>query len=356
MSDVLMALKAAKPREKAGAHTATRYGFQINVSILKILDLHEAGWDYRAAFDHFDDLMIFDKSMDPDRVGFYQIKSKADGVVTIKDVARARGTGPKPRSYLGKMNHNMGKFADVVDCLGFISNLSFEFTLADGSTSNPDHHVIRTADLHTSEVALIKKTIAADCGTGLPDGSDFLVFERTVLPLEKQDLHVKGRLLEHFHHYEGGSEHVPVISLYNTLFGSAFVKTGITQEFATLADFYDCKTLCRGDITAIFAKAASGRRFHDYWLAIQQELTTRGTPVREVIALHTDCIRYISARSAGEPGALGFNMAAKSAILANRAAVDACAHVSDLATLLDQWVTGTYDNRRGGRYVEAFEA
>jgi hypothetical protein len=34
MSDVLMALKAAKPREKAGAHTTTRYGFQINVSIL----------------------------------------------------------------------------------------------------------------------------------------------------------------------------------------------------------------------------------------------------------------------------------------------------------------------------------
>lgn len=356
MSNVLTVLKAAKPREKAGAHTTTRYGFQINVSILKILDLHEAGLDYRAAFDHFDDLMIFDKSMDPDRVGFYQIKSKADGVVTMKEIALARGTGPKPRSYLGKMSYHMGKFADVVDCLGFISNLSYRFTLADGSTSGPDHHVIRTADLHTSEVELIKKTIAADCTTRLPDGSDFLVFERTFLPLEKQDLHVKGRLLEHFHHYEGGAEHVPVISLYNTLFGSAFVKTGITQEFTTLADFYDRKTLCRGDIAAMFARAASGRRFLDYWLAIQQELTIRGMPVREVIGLQTDCIRYITARSAGEPGALGFNTAAKGAILANRAAVDACAHVSDLAALLDQWVADTYDNRRGGLYVEAFEA
>lgn len=276
--------------------------------------------------------------------------------MTIKEVVRRRGNGPKPRSYLGKMNHHMGKFADVVDCLGFISNLSFEFRLADGSTSRPDLHVIRTADLHTSEVELIKKTIADDCGTELPDGSDFLVFERTFLPLEKQDLHVKGRLLEHFHRYEGGTEYVPVISLYNTLFGSAFVKTGITQEFTTLADFYDAKTLCRADIAAMFARAASGRRFHDYWSAIQLELTTRGMPVREVIALQTDCIRYISARSAGEPGALGFNSAAKSAILANRAAVDSCAHVSDLAALLDQWITSSYDNRRGGLYVEAFEA
>lgn len=79
-------------------------------------------------------------------------------------------------------------------------------------------------------------------------------------------------------------------------------------------------------------------------------------PVKAVIGLQTDCIRYITARSAGEPGALAFNTAAKSAILANRAAVDVCAHVSDLAALLDQWITDTYDNRRGGLYVEAFEA
>jgi hypothetical protein len=307
MSDVLKALKAAKPREKAGAHTTARYGFQINASILKMLDLHESGLDYRAAFDHFDDLMIFDKSTDPDRVAFYQIKSKTNGVVTMREVARPRGTGPKPRSYLGKMNHHMGGFTDVVDCLGFISNLSFEFGLADGSTSSPGHHVIRTADLHTNEVELIRKTISEDCGVGFPDGSDFLVFERTFLPLERQDLYVKGRLLEHFHNHEGGSEHIPIISLYNTLFGNAFAKTGITQEFTTLADFYDRKTLCRGDITAMFARAASRRRFLDYWLAIQQELTTRGMPVREVIRVQTDCIQYITARSAGEPGALGFS-------------------------------------------------
>jgi hypothetical protein len=356
MNAVLTALKVAKPREKAGALTSTRYGFQINVSILKILDLHEAGLDYRAAFDHFDDLMIFNKSTDPDRVGFYQIKSKTHGVVTMREVTRARGSAPKPRSYLGKMNHHMGVFGNVVDCLGFISNLSFEFTLTDGSTSSPDNHVIRTADLHTSEVDLIKKTITDDCGTGAPDGSDFLVFERTFLPIEKQDLHVKGRLVEHFDQYESGAEHVPVIALYNTLFRSAFVKTGITQEFTVLGDFYERKTFCRSDIAAMFTKAASGRRFHDHWPVVQQELSTLGMPSREVIALRTDCIRYISARSAGESGAMGFNTAAKNAILANRVAVDACAHVSDLAALLDQWVTATYDNRRGGLYVEAFEA
>jgi hypothetical protein len=354
--NAIAALQSAKPREKAGPHTTNRYGFQVNASIVKLLDLHEAGQDYRAAFDHFDDLMIFDKSENPDRIGFYQIKSKADGVVTMKEVARARGTGPKPRSYLGKMNDHMRKFAHVVGCLGFISNLSFQFKLTDGTNSKPDHHVIKAADLHTDEVDLIKKTIRDDCESAVADGSEFLVFERTFVPLEKQETHVRGRLVEHFHEHAAGADHVPIMSLYNLLFGQIFAKTGVTQEFTTLAELYDRKTLCRCDIAAIFTKAASGRRFLDYWSAIQHELTNRRVPLREIIATETDCIRYTRARAGGEPGALAFKAAAKRAILENKAAVDACAHVSDLAALLDQWVKDPYDNRRGGSFVEAFEA
>jgi hypothetical protein len=350
------ALAAAKPREKSGAHTMARYGYQVNTSIVKMLDLHEAGHDYRAAFDHFDDLVIFDKSVDPSKIGFYQIKTKADGVVTMREITRARGSGTKPRSFLGKMNDHMKRFASVVNCLGFISNLAFQFRLSDGTTSNADHHVIKKPDLHADEVAHVAKTIAEDCEGAVADGSEFLVFERTFLPLEKQETHVRGRLVEHFHYHTTGAENVPISSLYNLLFGQVFSKTGVTQEFTALADFYDRKTLCRSNITAIFAKAASGRRFLDYWSAIQQELTTRGVPLREIIATETDCIRYLRARAKGEAGAMDFNAAAKSAILASRAAVDACAHVSELAALLEQWITEAYDNRRGGVFVEAFEA
>jgi hypothetical protein len=282
---LLNALAAARPREKSGAHTAARYGYQVNASIVKMLDLHEAGRDYRAAFDHFDDLVIFDKSVDPTEIDLYQIKTKGSGVVTMKEIARARGTGNKPRSFLGKMNDHMRKFAGVIGCLGFISNLSFEFQLSDGTTSNPDHHVIRKNDLHADEVAVVTKTIADDCEGAVADGSDFLVFERTFLPLERQDAHVRSRLLDHFHEHAAGAEHVPFHSLYNLLFGLVFRKTGITQEFTTLDEFYDRKTMCRSDISAIFAEAAAGKRFLDYWPGIHHELTIRRVPVREIIAI-----------------------------------------------------------------------
>jgi hypothetical protein len=300
--------------------------------------------------------MIFDKATAPDRVAFYQIKSKASGVVTMKEIVRAQGAGPKPRSYLGRMNHHMGAFAGIVDGLGFISNLSFEFKLADGTKSKPDHHMIRLTDLHPSEVELIKQTIETDCDHIVADGSEFLVFERTPLPLEQQGTYVKGRLLDHFDVCEGDATHIPINALYKAISENVFAKAGVTREFSTIAEFYDRKTICRDDISTMFARATSGRRFHENWPTVQQELAKHGMPSREIIALQTDCIRYISARSEGEPGAMSFTRATKNAVSANKGATDACSTITELVDLLDQCVTTTYENRRGGLYVAAFEA
>ncbi len=91
MTGLLQVVAAAKPREKAGAHTMKRYGFQVHFSILKMLELHKTGTDYRAAFDHFDDLMVFDKADEPEKVDFYQIKSQAKGEWTLSAMTSKDG-------------------------------------------------------------------------------------------------------------------------------------------------------------------------------------------------------------------------------------------------------------------------
>ena len=96
MTNLLTAVSSAKPREKAGAHTMARHGFQVHASILKMLELHESGNDYRAVFDHFDDLMVFDKSDLPENVDFYQIKSQSEGSWSLKHMTRKQGKGSPP--------------------------------------------------------------------------------------------------------------------------------------------------------------------------------------------------------------------------------------------------------------------
>ena len=184
-------------------------------------------------------------------------------------------------------------------------------------------------------------------GPPAADGSHLFTFERTPLSLNDQDTFVKGRLVE-FVEERGGAEHVPVISPYETLLGSVFNKTGVTQEFTTLAEFYDRKTLCRADIEAMFVRAIAGRRFHESWAA--------GRTTRQILLLQNSCLRYMKARSAGEPGALEFSVAAQAAVLAHQSDVATCDSLTEIAGRLEQWVQTDYEHKEGAFYVESFEA
>jgi hypothetical protein len=138
--------------------------------------------------------------------------------------------------------------------------------------------------------------------------------------------------------------------------GSVLTKTGVTQEFTSLDEFYDRKTLSRADLEAMFLRATSGNRFHESWSIIQQDLTAAGMTPIQALAFYNGCLRYTKARSLGEPGAIGFQEAAVNAVLAHRAEIEACNSLSEVAEKLEKWVPTGYEHRAGAIYVESFEA
>lgn len=356
MTNLLTAVSAAKPREKSGAHTMARYGFQVHASIVKMLELHGSGNDYRAVFDHFDDLMVFDKADLPENVDFYQIKSNNKGPWSLKALMKKEGKGSPPVTFVGRLHYHMGSFSQMITKLGFLSNAGFKLKLADGTFSTDDHNSICSSDLHPNEIDLLKKTLAKDTVRPPPqDGSHLFAFERTSLGIAEQDVFVKGRLVK-FVEERGGAEPIPVISLYQTLLSSVFTKTGVTQEFTTLAEFYDRKTLSRADIEAMFVRATAGRRFQESWSIIHSELVAAGMTTRQILMLQNSCLRYMRGRSAGESGAIDFHAAALTAVLAHQTDVDACDSLTELAERLEQWVQTDYEHKEGAFLVESFEA
>lgn len=357
MTSLLAAVASAQPREKAGAHTMARYGFQVHASILKVLELHASGSDYRAAFDHFDDLTVFDKSDQPEKVDFFQIKSRNTGTWTLKELTKKQASGPPPVTFLGRLHYHMATFGQMVRRLGFITNLAFKLKLADGTETTPDHHVVHSTDLYPEELEDLKDAVTNDAASPPPvDGSHLFVFERTALGLIGQDTFVRGCLLDFVHQQHNGVDHVPVMSLYETLLHSVFTKTGVTEQFTATKEFYERKTLCRADIEAMLSRATSGPRFHESWPAVQSDLTVAGMGTVQVIRLHTICIRYIKARSAGEAGATAFNAAARAAIHTHQSQMAACTTLPEMVELLRGWVQSDYEHREGAYYVEAFEA
>ncbi len=355
MTGLLQVVAAAKPREKAGAHTMKRYGFQVHFSILKMLELHKTGTDYRAAFDHFDDLMVFDKADEPEKVDFYQLKSQAKGEWTLSAMTSKDGE-VKPATFLGRLHHHMADFGTMVGRLGFVSNLGFRLKLADGKKTTDDHTIIKTSDLHLDEITALKISVANDAvSPPLLDGSHLFVFERTALGLAEQETFVRGRLVEIISE-RGDCDHVGAIALYDALRGNVFTRSAVTQEFTTTDEFYERKTLCRSDIEALFLRGAARKRFHDNWAIVESDLLATGMNSRQILALHNGCITYINARSSGEPGAMAFSAAAQNAISAHPAEVAACGSVPEIAGLLNGWVPSEYEHRAGAMHVEAFEA
>lgn len=362
MTDLLNALQESKPREKAGGRTTARYEFQAHVAIIKIIDLHETGKDYRAAFEHFDDLMILNSSTAPDRVEFYQVKSKSAGRWTMRALTHIDTDAPPPRSILGKMYHNVALFEHAVERIGFISNAGFDFILSDNKSTNEDNILIFGKDLHTNERAKIDAAISADFSMPMKcDCKDILLFEQTSFGPRDQDKFVLGRLVDYFYkigyHYD-----VPINALYTTLFKTIMSKSAVTEEFSDSKSCFEQKTLCRSEIDALLECGLGKKRFHNCWPTIERELIKDGSASRDIVRTKNACLSYITERAAGLYEATRFSAAIRKIVAEQKAAIDGQEWIMGVFALLHMATSGSEclgyqnDRLRGALIVESYEA
>jgi hypothetical protein len=305
---MLDTLRKTKPREKAGARTAARFEFQVNFSILKILDVHEAGGDYRAIFDYFDDLTILDSSSSPKRIDFFQIKGLSSGSWTIKQLVKEDKATLPPRSIIGRMYKNAKDFAAFTNSITFVSNGPFKVTLKDGTTSTENNVRIIGSDLSDSEITGIEIVLETDFPAPRnPTCAEILIFERTNLPLQEQAIFVTGRLVEHLEKCSSG-ESFTVKALYDVLYRNIFARTGSTEETNSLDGVWERKSLARNEIAALIARAVQKQQFETLWPLISDELRAAGYTAMNIIKIHTESIRHLKSKAKSEKGAMDFSI------------------------------------------------
>lgn len=351
-------LHEKKPREKSGSRASSRFEFQANFSILKILDLQETGNDYRALFDHFDDLTILNSSSTPTKIEFFQIKGRGNGAWTIKQLTKEEQGNP-PRSIIGKMYQNAAAFPVETEHTSFASNSGFKIKLKDGTKTTDDHTKIDGAELHASELQIIDAVLESDFPSPRnPACAGVLVFERTNLPVQQQAVFVTGRLLEHLEK-PAGDEHVSVKALYDVLFQNVMARAGNTEEPSSLAQLYANKSLTRADVTGLINRAIEKRQFENVWPAIVAELTSIGCTSITTIRIYTATIRYRHGRATGDRTANEFSAHFQNTASAQKAGLSACARLIDAAELIREHLTKIpyADNELlGALLVEAYEA
>ena len=348
MTKLVTALAVAKPREKAGARTGARYAFQTHYSLAKVLDLHESGEDYRAVFDHFDDLAILNASTDPTEINFYQIKGKQTGAWTAASLCSI--SGDTPRTTVGKMYHHASAFDEAVTASVFVSNAPFDFTLADGTKTTIDHMVIGYSAVGLKDQARFAAALDLDFPPPrLPNEASFIRFERTDIPLKGYDLFVKGRLVD----FVEGKNGVAVGALYRTLVADIAAKANDTSECASPPEVYIHKSLCRADFEAVFKAAESRRSILDHWPVIDEELQAVGRSPIARIRIKTATVDYIRDRSKRTPDAVAFTSAARTAIDFVKDQLSASAGLVEAAALIGSVVPASATSQHDQTQLEA---
>jgi hypothetical protein len=357
----LTSLHTKKPREKSGPRTSSRFQFQANFSILKILDLHETGNDYRVLFDHFDDLTILNSSDVPTRIQFYQVKGRDSGKHwTIKQLVKEEQAGIPPRSIIGKMYANVSSFPAEVERTAFASNACYSFLLADGTKTTPDHGTIIGAQLHASELQAIDAILEPDFPSPRsPNLAGVLLFERTNLPLQQQATFVTGRLAEHLAEY-AGEEGFAIKALYEVLLQNVMARVGNTEEPSSLEKLHKNKSFSRAEISALIARVGAKRNFESSWPIIMGELQSASYSSVQIIRIQNASLRYLRERARGDilPNRLSEEI--KAVAETHSVAISSCDCMIDRAALLRENIGMAHSYRDdelfGALLVEAYEA
>ncbi|OAE96760.1 hypothetical protein AYJ54_36385 [Bradyrhizobium centrolobii] len=292
MTALTTALVTAKPREKAGSRTGSRYAFQAHVSLAKMLELRRSGADFRAIFDHFDDLAILTPSKCPDQVEFFQIKGKQQGSWTAASLCKV--DDEVPRTIVGKMYHHTQTIgASVAGCV-FLTNASFGLTLADGTKTGIDHTKIFYASLGSEDKTRFAAALENDFPSPRsPAEDEVFSFERTIVPVTGYDLVLKGLLVDAVENKEG----VVVAALYRTLIQDITSRANDTTVCLNLSDVFTHKSLGCEEMDQILAAAEKRRGILDVWKTVDEELKDAGRTPMERIKGQTAVVNYLRDRS-----------------------------------------------------------
>lgn len=296
-------LETSSPRERSGSQTAGRYDFQTNFGILKLVELREAGHDFRVVFDVFDDLMVLDSALAPTEVRLYQIKSRDAGDWTTPDVCKKVGN-KAPRSIASRLYAHMPTFGVAVAETAMVSNAAFRLDLAAGGTSSGAHHRIGGIELHADEIKRVTAAVLDDFNPAdVPAWLPRLAFIRTSLGVHDQQLLVVGRLQKHVEDFES-VDGIKVSAVYQTLHASITQKTGFSQDGMSPRELIARKSLSKRELEELFKRAISrGRGFVEDWEIIRAELEKSGVPSIPQIKLKTAALAYKRDRSAGRSDA-----------------------------------------------------
>lgn len=194
MSDLSTKLISTPQVEDSGSDTAKRFQYQALYGLALVFNEHKSGDDYAVVFEFHDDIAVLDSCTTPNRVRFFQVKTKAKGHWTLTPILKQEkgkgkiDPGKLLPSYMGKMYQNVLNFGDNVEAVNFVSNAQMSF----GARSSE----FCLDSCTPEEVAKVVNQIKKEHPTCKDVKTNLVRFISSNLSLDDLDAHSKGKLSE----------------------------------------------------------------------------------------------------------------------------------------------------------------
>lgn len=261
-----------KPREESGSNTSRKYSFQYDLSLFLLLTQHDKLDDYVYLFDFHEDLVVLNSSTNPDKMDFYQIKSKDNGNWTINALTKSE---KGKLSILGKLYLNKINFPNNTRSLNFISNAPFSIKQLKSKDDSTKKTEINATELDSANIDSCIKAINAEHSPVLCNEFEKLTtLKVTKLSNKDSSTHCLGELAKLIHNINPNNKINSQLA-YNQIIGevSKRTRTIITdKQLKKLDDLTEIKGISKIQFLDFLNKAGLYKSVEDEWNEIKSFL------------------------------------------------------------------------------------
>ncbi|MFT3984575.1 MAG: dsDNA nuclease domain-containing protein [Lachnospiraceae bacterium] len=217
-------LLSVPERENAGARSSNRFTYQQVWAFDYMLKVMDSPKDFLLFMEFHDDIIVIDRTSNPEFVEFYQIKTddKDSRYITSAFIVKGAKKYPEKMSIAQKMIDDFVKFEACTKGIHLVSNKSFDFGCLKDTTESKNRSKVLMKEVSDLEIKKIKGGMCQACSKQTlckEECLDIIYFDVSDLDLSSYEDTVMGRMVKKMELLGIQSTIEKTRSIYNTILG-----------------------------------------------------------------------------------------------------------------------------------------
>ena len=273
---------STRPRENSGSVSSSRFDYQKDWSLCKLIDTHTTSTDYIVIFDWHEDLLIMDSETTPNKISFYQIKGKKSGNWSATSLLSSeKGSDGLPLlSILGKLYDCKSKFDIETGSLNFVSNARYNVKLDSGESSLSKDSICIIELTKKEKEQILRKVKEEHKLKHDPKFEDITFLKVVDLSLDDSSVHAKGKITDFLEGlFPGKNFNVP--SVYRMLFDEVKRRANYNKEILTFKDLVNNKGIAKSQFEDIIRATGIKKDYKEIWKRAESELLSNSVSFQD---------------------------------------------------------------------------